>query len=198
MLSTEIEMDEEAIRVPYKPLFDEIRKNNGFVDLRGKPHLAKKIVEGTSSVALRRLLISLAKKESRIFSIGCDLGTSFFALDNEPFCAGGYIQVMHASYAKMTPDDYGYYSNAVTDFLEPLSEGHFWSLRYELAPVEFLLDRYNDMTGSLRIWFRAFAKTDTESLCSREKLISDIGAALTSSLLTGLLEGSSHISEIRR
>jgi hypothetical protein len=40
VLIVEYSFDEEANTVPYPPLFDSVRKNNGFVDVRGRPDLA--------------------------------------------------------------------------------------------------------------------------------------------------------------
>jgi hypothetical protein len=42
MLETDLEMNEEGMTVPYPPLFDDVRKNHGFVDLRGRPDLVPK------------------------------------------------------------------------------------------------------------------------------------------------------------
>lgn len=74
-LIADFHFDSEAITVPYPPLFDSIRRNHGFVDLRGRPDLAAEISEGAQSIALKTLLIELAAGLSPIFSIGCDLGT---------------------------------------------------------------------------------------------------------------------------
>ena len=39
MLETNLEMDEKGMTVPYPPLFDDVRKNHGFIDIRGWPEL---------------------------------------------------------------------------------------------------------------------------------------------------------------
>ena len=40
VLTTDFETEQEGMTVPYAPLFDDIRCNYGFVDLRGRPDLA--------------------------------------------------------------------------------------------------------------------------------------------------------------
>jgi hypothetical protein len=84
----------EGITVPYGPIFDDIRRNYGFTDLRGRPDLAEQIFEGSSSPALRDLLVRIAGERS-YFSLGCDLGRH--CEDEQPQIqrkfSGGYIQV---------------------------------------------------------------------------------------------------------
>jgi hypothetical protein len=67
-------VDREGMTVPYAPITDDIRRNRGFVDLRGRSDLAGEIAEGHNSVALRNLLVRIAQPSSRVFTIGCDLG----------------------------------------------------------------------------------------------------------------------------
>ena len=81
MLIVEYSFDEEANTVPYPALFDKIRKNNGFVDVRGRPDLARKIVESAHSPALRALLVELAMPRSALWTLGCDLGETQTKLD---------------------------------------------------------------------------------------------------------------------
>jgi hypothetical protein len=68
-------VDPEGMTVPYAPITDDIRRNLGFVDLRGHPDRAKEIAEGKESPALRNLLVRVASVGSGIFTLGCDLGT---------------------------------------------------------------------------------------------------------------------------
>ena len=67
-------VDPGAITVPYAAITDDIRRNRGFVDLRGHPDKANEIVEGNDSPALRHLLVRLANVGSAILTLGCDLG----------------------------------------------------------------------------------------------------------------------------
>jgi hypothetical protein len=125
VFETELEMDKEGMTVPYPRLFDDIRQNHGFVDVRGRPDLASKIVEGAQSPAMKSLLIKLAEPGSHFFTVGCDLGTKFQADDREyPHTAGGYIQIMSSAYAKRTPEDYAIRSsccgNAACELRRPL------------------------------------------------------------------------------
>jgi hypothetical protein len=68
-------VEDKATTVPYAAVKDDIRENRGFVDLRGRPDLAKKIAEAGVSIALRDLLINVASSKSPIFTLGCDLGS---------------------------------------------------------------------------------------------------------------------------
>jgi hypothetical protein len=43
VIETDLEMDEKGMTVPYPPLFDDMRKNHGFIDTRGRPELASRI-----------------------------------------------------------------------------------------------------------------------------------------------------------
>jgi hypothetical protein len=98
--------DTAGMTVPYAPRTDEIRRNRGFVDLRGQPDKANEVAEGAESPALRNLLVRVAKAGSPIFTIGCDLGahqesTSVPARRRE--VAGGYIQFASVDYDRAEP-----------------------------------------------------------------------------------------------
>jgi hypothetical protein len=54
-----------AITVPYASMTDHIRRNCGFVDLRGRPDKAKDIAEASDSPALQQLLVHVAKQGRR-------------------------------------------------------------------------------------------------------------------------------------
>jgi hypothetical protein len=180
MFKTELKMDEEGMTVPYPRLFDPIRSNHGYVDVRGRPELAAEIAETSNSSAMKTLLIRLAQPGAKIFTIGCDLGTEFQKEDARPHVAGGYIQIMNATYAKCSPEDYARYAAGVAEKLREASRGNDWQVHFVLKPVAFKLDGFSDMTGSLWIWFHAYANTAKRALSSRETLISELGRALTS------------------
>lgn len=190
MLETNLEMDEEGMTVPYPPLFDDVRKNHGFIDIRGRPELASEIPEGLDSLAMRTLLIELAQPNSKIFSVGCDSGTKVLTEAKLPHTAGGYVQIMHATYADRSPEDYARYAAAVAETLKAGSQNKEWRVDFILTPVAFKLDGFSDMTGSLWIWFHAFADSEEGTLVSRETLITELGQALTDDRHTSLLEKS--------
>jgi hypothetical protein len=192
MLETDLSMDEEGMTVPYPSLFDGIRKNHGFVDLRGRPELALRIAEGLEGSALRKLLVELAQPHSKIFSVGCDLGTKFLTDEALPYTAGGYVQVMEVAYADRSPEDYARFAQAVAETLKTASQGHEWRVHFVLTPVAFKVDGSSDMTGSLWIWFHAFADSEEQALSSRETLITELRQTLTNDSHTSLLTESKH------
>jgi hypothetical protein len=178
MFQTDLEMDQEGMTVPYPPLFDNIRKNHGFVDVRGRPDFASEIAEGAGSSAMQALLIALAQPGSKLFTIGCDIGAK--RVDGDiPYTAGGYIQIMNSEYARREPDDYARFAQAAADALKGEAEGHEWELQFVLKPVRFQLDNFAKMTGSLWIWFHAFGETELTAVESREVLIREMGQAFS-------------------
>jgi hypothetical protein len=190
VLRTEFKWN-DGITVPYPPLFDDIRRNHGFVDIRGRPDLAEKIPEGSQSPALRALLMRFAEAESPLFSLGCDLGASE-QLENPPSTrctAGGYIQFMCAAYAKRVPLHYQRFAEASARALDTHVGTHEWLVIFALTPVHFKLDDFSNMTGSLWIWFHAGSPTPEEALASREVLISKLQVTLFDERLTSRLNG---------
>jgi hypothetical protein len=95
-LRIKFEMDRKGITVPYPRLFDKIRSNHGFRDLRGRPDAAAAIIEGLASPALHELLIDLASPNAPLFSLGCDLGAHREKRGPKRLreVAGGYLQVI--------------------------------------------------------------------------------------------------------
>ena len=75
MLAIDFEIEKEGMTVPYPQLFNDIGRNHGFVDLRGRPDLAIEIPEGSQSPALKAILVELSGPDSPLFTLGCDLGT---------------------------------------------------------------------------------------------------------------------------
>src|SRR6266851_195041 len=190
MLETNSEMDEEGMTVPYPPLFDDVRKNHGFVDIRGRPEFASQIPEGSDSLAMSALLIALAQPSSEIFTVGCDLGSKLLTEEKPAHTSGGYVQIMHATYGDRSPEDYARYAAAIAETLKARSQNNEWRVSFVLTPVAFKLDGFSDMTGSLWIWFHAFADSEEGALVSRETLITELGQALTDDRHTSLLEKS--------
>src|SRR5258708_5545492 len=142
MLVTDLEMDENGMTVPYPSLFDDIRKNHGFTAVRGRPDLASQIAEGLQSPAIRNLLIKFAQPESKLFSLGCDVGTKYLEEEELPYSAGGYIQIMNVAYADRSPEDYARFAAPVAEMLEKRSQGHDWRVHFVLTPVSLTLDDF--------------------------------------------------------
>ena len=172
MFEWEIEMAEEGMTVPYPPLFDNIRSNGGFVDTRGRPDVVASIRECMQSLAMKDLLVLLAQPRAKIFSVGCDVGNKFITDDGPEYhTAGGYVQVLSKSYARQSPDQYRRFGEDVASMLEAKSRDHEWRLDLVITPVQFNLDEFNSMTGSLWIWFHALGDTEMEALAEREAYI---------------------------
>jgi len=180
MLTINFEMGQNGITVPYPPISDEIRCNHGFVDLRGRPDLAAEIPEGLKSRALKELLVRLSETDSNLFTLGCDLGSH-----EEPeskkecrYVAGGYLQLMDASYQDRLPGDYYELGRTIARVLKDDHGSHNWILNFVLTPVHFNLDEFCSLTGSLWIWFYASSHSPKRALKSREMLIKKIHAAV--------------------
>jgi hypothetical protein len=183
VLIVEYDFDEEANTVPYPPLFDYVRKNNGFVDLRGRPDLAGKVMEGERSPALRALLMQLASPQSQLWTLGCDLGETETKLDaGRRFAAGGYIQWVLSSPADSDTSSYDTLGSDVTAAVEPVSGDNIWSLTILGKYVDLKLDHEYGLVPSHWIWFDAFAATPNGARSSREALITAVGTAITSNV----------------
>jgi hypothetical protein len=116
------------------------------------------------------------------------LGTKLLTEEEPRHTAGGYVQIMHISYANRLPQDYARYAGAVGDMLKTGSENHEWRVYFVLTPVAFKLDHFSDITGSLWIWFHALAYSEEVALGSRETLIAELGQALSNDRNTSLIE----------
>jgi len=172
--------------VPYGPIFDEVRKNHGFTDTRGRPDLAAKIVEGTSSQALRHLLVRIAE-EGAYFSLGCDLGnhTEEEAPEAQRQVAGGYIQVSALKYRRQKTDHYDRLAEAIEGQLRQRVGSAHWTLIFEYVWVRFRLPNESRVTRpSLWIWFFVAGATMGDAISGREVLI-------------GVLSDVLHAAEVR-
>jgi hypothetical protein len=67
-LRTKYEIESGGNTVPYPALFDSIRQNHGFRDLKGNPQAAENVPEASTSRALQRLLATVAQLNCSIFS----------------------------------------------------------------------------------------------------------------------------------
>ncbi len=190
MLTADYESEQEGITVPYSPLFDGMRQNHGFVDLRGHPELAAEIPECAKSPALKALLMELSNREASFFTLGCDLGSH-----EEPelgegnrYVAGGYIQLMHACYADRLPEDYTNLGYAIAQKLEEQSHDYNWIVRFVPSFVVFNLDNFSNLASSLWIWFYATAPTSEAALASREVFLAMLHDNLVDEQLQAFLD----------
>lgn len=168
--------------VPYGPIYDGIRRNSGFTDLRGRPDLAEEVVEGASSAKLRDLLVRLSR-EGSYFSLGCDLG-AHIEEERPPtlrMVSGGYIQIAAMNYAEASTAQYDVFCDAFSCELEPYSRKRRWAITLEGTYVQFNLPSELAIKApSIWIWFFAAARTHEKSSQSREELLAAIGEALHS------------------
>jgi hypothetical protein len=179
----------EGTTVPYGPLFDEIRKNRGFVDARGRPDIASTIAEGNESAALRRLLIRISE-ENVYFSLGCDLG-----MHPEPEAkaalrqvAGGYIQVVGMDYGLLSTDNYDEFGKRFAQGLRAKSLGRNWRIWLQGCYVTFKFpDQPPVTTPIMWIWFFERARTTEKAVTLRESLIDAISDVLHTSKTTRTL-----------
>lgn len=165
--------EEEGITVPYPSVFDNVRKNHGFVDLRGRPDLAASIKESAQSKALQGILIKLAQKNAPFFTLGCDLGVHEEEGRDLSSChiAGGYLQIMDRDYSDRLPNDYLTLAYAITQELEDKAAAYNWIIRFVHKSVMFNLDDFSNIASSLWIWFYAAAATPKHAIELREILI---------------------------
>lgn len=172
-----------GITVPYAPIFDDIRKNHGFLDVRGQPNLAAQILEGHDSEALRALLVRIAR-EGSYFSLGCDLGAHVEDVELKNV-AGGYLQIASTDYANTSTDHYDVFCDALAKNLEARADRRSWRVDLQGAYVQFRLPGEEFILApSIWIWFFAAAKTCADARKSREGLIC-------------VLEDALHATEVR-
>ena len=160
--------------VPYPPLFNDICRNHGFVDTRGKVARVADIPEAQRSDALRAVLEDLARPDSPFASLGCDLGER----DRRKGClstrkwAGGYVQIVvreegpaNSEFEKLRD-----LAKAIEERLCQKAGDDQWELRLNLTAVQlnFEIER---RTQSAWIWFDAKASTAQTALASRERLL---------------------------
>jgi len=176
-------VDPEGMTVPYPARTDEIRRNRGFVDLRGRPDEANEIAEGVDSLALRNLLVRIAKAGSPIFTIGCDLGshkepTNVPARRRE--VAGGYIQFASIHYDQAAPESYSALANAIGKNVKARAGHDNWKLDCIGKWIDFKFEgEPQGIRPSLWVWFYAAASRAFDAIESRERLIEAIDAATT-------------------
>ena len=170
----------DGITVPYGAIFDDVRKNSGFRDVRGRPEIAAQINEGGESKALRDLLVRIAR-ENAYFSLGCDLGVH---LESESTAAqrqvaGGYVQLAAINYSNATTDQYDEFCKTMEPELRKRARSSHWRVELVGTWVKFCLpDEPTTTSPSIWIWFFAAARTKAKAVASREALIGAISDVL--------------------
>lgn len=158
--------------VPYPPLFDGVRCNHGFVDLRGRADLVDSIPEAAVSSALRKLLLDLSDKNSKLMSVGCDLGSRKHKSEDlgQKHRSGGYLQI--AILPLSAPDRRALHMIAKgVEFCLGDRVGHdVWMVTFSLCRTHFKLEASIE-TETLWVWFDAAAMTQEKARSSRERLI---------------------------
>jgi hypothetical protein len=162
----------QIMPVPYRRSVKGSRTNRGFRDLRGRSDEAARIAEAKASQELKLLLTEAARSNSRLFTIGCDLGTHQEPRLRHSNVAGGYIQIAMMEYRTATADEYWRETNAIVDAGKKSSKGHRWRATFVLGRCQFRLGMDPETEAlSLSIYFWALSKTAEGALCSREALI---------------------------
>jgi hypothetical protein len=169
-----------GITVPYGAIFDGVRKNRGFTDVRGRPDAAAQITEGGESKALHDLLVCIAGKDV-YFSLGCDLGChpepESAAAQRQ--VAGGYIQFAAINYSNATTAQYDGLCKAMMPELRKRVGSCHWRIEIVGTWVKFCLPNEPTTTSpSMWMWFFATARTKAKAVASREKLIGAISDVL--------------------
>ena len=183
----------EGITLPYAPIFDGVRNNRGFLDVRGNSELASRIAEGSDSPALAECLGRISR-ENAYFSLGCDLGSHSEPEQSAAVreVAGGYIQVTSISYAAVTTKQLDDFGEAFVRKLKALSVHHSWRIWLDGTWVNYRLPGEPVVTApSQWIWFFARARTAKKAISEREVLIRALTDSLHSPRVLDALRGSS-------
>ncbi|MBP2498391.1 hypothetical protein ABID82_005077 [Methylobacterium sp. PvP062] len=171
---------ERGNTVPYPPLFDDVRRNHGFTDLRGKPEQINRIPEALESQGLREILAMLASEASQLMSVGCDLGSHKRGGErlSRRHWAGGYIQIAQLPLAP--PNRAGLFAIAKTaeSKLRAQAGQDTWKVAFALCPTHFKFQELLE-TETLWIWFDAAASGHEKALLARERLLSTLKEGLT-------------------
>jgi hypothetical protein len=150
----------DGITVPYGPIFDDIRRNCGFIDTRKNATLAAKITESAGSAALRDLLVEIASHQ-QYFSLGCDLGEhqDFESPASKRFVAGGYLQLSGLRYELQQTENYDRFCGELASQMTRLAKDAYWKIRFEGHGYRFSFPA-NSKSSSLRFRFGFSQPTD--------------------------------------
>lgn len=172
--------EKDGNTVPYPPLFDEIRRNHGYIETRGQPDNVDLIPEAQRSTALRELLLALASKHSAVASLGCDLGEGRFPKRrlSSRWQAGGYVQLLpHEN----DEDCFAVLRN-LAKTIDQIVTAHAlqdnWVVELKLTPVRLLFEG-EQFARSVEVWFHALASSREKAILSRERLIRSVHEAVT-------------------
>ena len=176
--------------VPYPPLFDGIRRNHGFVDLRGRQDRVDAIPEAACSPALRALLMAAADPASPVATLGCDLGVQRRKGERlgRRALAGGYVQV--ALLPLGPPDLPGLraLASSIENRLANDVGEDLWVVEFGHCATHLTFAGLIE-TATLRIWFDAAASGPEKALRSRERLLASLAAGLSHGGLGPTLDG---------
>jgi hypothetical protein len=172
-------LKEKGNTVPYPPLFDDIRRNHGFLDLRARPDLVSQIPEALESPALRQLLVKLADPSSQIMTLGCDLGehTERSQPLNRRRCAGGYVQIAPLPLGPTDKDRLLSIARAAEAQLSQDVGNAFWEVEFALTLTAFSFNERLE-THTMWIWFLAKAYSAEKARRAREALLLSLAAGL--------------------
>lgn len=172
---------ERGNTVPYPPLFDDVRRNHGFVDLRGRPDLVDGIPELAESPALKALVLDLAQPGSGLMTMGCDLGQHVFKRrkPDRRWTAGGYVQVARLPLGPVGHHALFEITKVCERHLEAAVQSERWEAYFCLCQTHLAFQpeaKIEVMT--LWIWLHAFSATAEAALASREVAFAALHAGL--------------------
>jgi hypothetical protein len=127
------------------------------------------------------LLVTLAQRDSQLFSLGCDLGahqeTDGAVTD---FIAGGYIDVVASEYDRRSDDDYRELAEAVEAIMATDVGRYRWEVNFGLKYCCMKLDgnTADDVVPLLSIGFFAASPSPEGAVESREVLLTSVLRAL--------------------
>lgn len=170
---------ERGNTVPYPPLFDDIHRNHGFTDLRGRPDLVEGIAEVADSPNLRALLIELAHPSSNLMTLGCDLGAGLArdAQLDRRWRVGGYVQVALLPLAPVLHTTWIDIAKRCERSLKSSIGSARWEVAFGLCESHLLFDDKIE-TFTFWIWLHAMASTYEKGQASRERLIAALHVGL--------------------
>lgn len=169
---------ERGNTVPYPPLKDEIRENNGFTDLRGRPDLVAIVPEASRSSALNVLLQRLAAPSSKIMTLGCDLGEhEENHRRSRRKVAGGYLQICSVPISENCRDELFAVCKMVEQAVSKDAASFNWRVEFGLCRTNFEFGPLIEGL-SIWIWFFAVSAAADDARASREMLLLSIGDGL--------------------
>lgn len=166
--------------MPYPPLFNEVNRNSGFVDLRGRPELVGALPEVCECPALQDLLTEIAAPNFPLMSLGCDLGRHIEPDKSaaKQHVSGGYIQLAGADLVGDESADLRTLAKQIDTGVRRRAGRNFWRFEFELQPVRYTFGQIID-AYSLWLWFFAIAATSEEADASRARLLGTLLEVIT-------------------